>query len=77
MTIFELLLYACLTSHSLSGSYIKTCDWHSQGGFYTSKERCEEQGKFYRGADIQGDVRYADATNKYEDVNCIAHRVWD
>lgn len=75
MIIFELVLYACVTSAGMAGAYSKTCDWHSRGEFYASKERCEEQGKQYRGADVMRDVVYANATNRYENVNCVTHQV--
>ena len=75
MTVFELMLYACLTSNAFDGIYSKTCAWHSRGEFYVSNEQCEVAGKRYIGADIIGDTMYANATHKYENVNCVGHHV--
>ena len=59
MTIFELILYACLTTNSSIigtyniGSYSKNCNWTSSGELFINKNKCEETTKLYFGKDIR------------------------
>ena len=77
MTFYELVLYACLTSTSLSGGYSKTCDWRSEGTLFATKEKCDLAAKGIKGTEIFGDVSYVNAINRYEDAICQSRGVLD
>ena len=79
MTVFELMLYACLTTHGSPfgnfGDYNKSCAWRSSGYLYETAEKCNIAGKPYVGTDIIGDTIFVGGTNRYEDVRCFAREV--
>lgn len=42
--IVELLIYSCITTHTISDdSFTKSCRWSSRG-YYSSERRCAEDG---------------------------------
>lgn len=79
MTVFELMLYACLTTHASPygnfGGYSKTCEWRPGGDLFASAEKCEVAAKGYIDAGVMGDTMYVNATNKYEDARCAPRHV--
>jgi len=59
MTIFNLLVYSCVTLTDFSGDLIsKTCNWRpaSNSMPYARKEVCEAQGQLLIGTPIFSDV---------------------
>jgi hypothetical protein len=55
MTIFQLLVYSCITANGLDGELIaKTCRWDARA-LYVTTERCEEAGAKAFMSEIFGD----------------------
>jgi hypothetical protein len=79
MTIFELTLYACVTTtfpgFDHPGRYSKTCEWQQNGQLFFAHEKCVVSGKEYIGRDIIGNSIDFGATNRYEDAHCVARTV--
>lgn len=76
MTVYQLMLYACLTTNlGLFSPYSKTCEWHQEGTLWATEQACTAASKRYVGQTVFGDVTYANSTHIYEDVNCIPRAV--
>jgi len=87
MTVFELMLYACLTTGqpdfsnssglSFTGRHSKTCDWQISGRLFTSSEKCRVAGDPLIGSSVLADTVYAGTTYIYEKVGCVSRDVED
>lgn len=52
MTIFQLMVYSCVTTNGLDGELLsKVCRWDA-GAFYVSREKCEAEGRKRTGEPI-------------------------
>jgi hypothetical protein len=66
MTIFQLALYSCVTTHSMVGDMSMTCNWRPSN-LYTTVEVCESDGKTQIGKPVFSDIA---EDRKISDYRC-------
>jgi hypothetical protein len=73
MTVFQLLVYSCVTINApISGELLqKSCNWSPRGLLFASEEACRKAAPAV-GSDVFSDV--ADG-RKVEKTNCVSQSV--
>jgi hypothetical protein len=81
VTIFELLVYSCVTTMPFAGMQMTdglvnttmVCSWQQTHRLFVSKEVCEVEGakiKGQSGPNIVDDAEYVNQTREQKDVSC-------
>lgn len=56
LTVFLLLTYSCVTSSSLAGAYVKSCNWVSSGQMFVKPGSCVVAGEDQLGRPVFSDM---------------------